>query len=244
MSNDCRVQPRQSRLMHCLNAATLLAERPPFATFDEFEDEIATVMKRTCRGTKRELFAARQAALDLCDRHVQAVALGPDQRPLEVRVGPGGRAGYQLTTKKPVPSHLPLQRQTSLCEYHKLVKRVRVVVEQLRDELVMLGLWKTEKKEMLRHVAQDAGRGFSEPYGWAFRLGQPSSVPKVLVTRTDDLRKEWIFAPGQKWAALLAPDPVASFVATEHTDYSVNLVWTPTASTGCLGALITGYKVV
>eukprot|EP00435_Cladocopium_sp_Y103_P033461 s1569_g8.t1 len=99
-----------------------------------------------------------------------------------------------------------------------MVRQVRVVVEQLRDELVTLGLWKTEKKEMLRHVAQDAGRGesileflgthvspafrsFSVPYGWAFRLGQPRSVPKVLVTRTDDLRKEWIFAPGQKWAA-------------------------------------------
>ena len=28
------------------------------------------------------------------------------------------------------------------------------------------------------------------------------------------------------------PDPVASFAATEHTDYSVKLVWTPPASTG------------
>eukprot|EP00435_Cladocopium_sp_Y103_P041739 s1569_g11.t1 len=44
-------------------------------------------------------------------------------------------------------------------EPYSLHEHVRVVVEQLRDELVTLGLWKTEKKEMLRHVAQDAGRG-------------------------------------------------------------------------------------
>jgi len=39
------------------------------------------------------------------------------------------------------------------------------------------------------------------------------------------------------------PDPVDTFVATEHTDYSVKLTWTPPSSTGCVGALITGYKV-
>ncbi|CAE8682339.1 unnamed protein product [Polarella glacialis] len=39
------------------------------------------------------------------------------------------------------------------------------------------------------------------------------------------------------------PDPVASFVAADHTDSSVKLTWTPPGNTGCPGALITGYKV-
>ncbi|CAJ1392525.1 unnamed protein product [Effrenium voratum] len=39
------------------------------------------------------------------------------------------------------------------------------------------------------------------------------------------------------------PDPVDSFTASEHTDNSVKLAWVPPTSTGCVGALITGYKV-
>ena len=36
---------------------------------------------------------------------------------------------------------------------------------------------------------------------------------------------------------------MSSFVASEHTDNSVKLTWTPPSSTGCVGALIVGYKV-
>ena len=31
---------------------------------------------------------------------------------------------------------------------------------------------------------------------------------------------------------MVRPDPVDTFVATEHTDYSVKLTWTPPSSTG------------
>eukprot|EP00930_Biecheleria_cincta_P038762 TRINITY_DN26639_c0_g1_i1.p1 TRINITY_DN26639_c0_g1~~TRINITY_DN26639_c0_g1_i1.p1 ORF type:complete len:4930 (+),score=584.21 TRINITY_DN26639_c0_g1_i1:1092-14792(+) len=39
------------------------------------------------------------------------------------------------------------------------------------------------------------------------------------------------------------PDPVASFTASDHTDDSVKLTWTPPVNTGCTGALIKGYQV-
>ncbi|CAE7530550.1 Ttn, partial [Symbiodinium necroappetens] len=39
------------------------------------------------------------------------------------------------------------------------------------------------------------------------------------------------------------PDPVDSFTASDHTDNSVKLTWVPPSNTGCIGSLITGYKV-
>lgn len=43
---------------------------------------------------------------------------------------------------------------------------------------------------------------------------------------------------------MVRPDPVDTFVATEHTDYSVKLTWTPPSSTGlaffCLNGDVVG----
>ena len=69
---------------------------------------------------KQEKFSARQAALDICK------VLGKDFCVLrkEITAGPGTRMGYKHEQRQICPVKLPLNRQTSYCEYYKLVKRL------------------------------------------------------------------------------------------------------------------------
>ena len=115
--------PRQANLSHVLTSATEICKAAPFGSFDELEDRVALCMKRNCQGTKQEHFSARQVALDVCQR-IPTHGLASDGQPFEVRAGPGARAGYFLATGRVAPRYLPFVRQTSLCEYHKLVRRV------------------------------------------------------------------------------------------------------------------------
>eukprot|EP00435_Cladocopium_sp_Y103_P046803 s1426_g13.t1 len=64
-------------------------------------------------------------------------------------------------------------------EPYSLHEHVRVVVEQLRDELVTLGLWKTEKTDMLRHVAQDRQCDRPEPGTWT-PVDRVQASPQLL----------------------------------------------------------------
>ena len=100
-----------------------------FRSFDDLEDYIASRMTYHCRGCKDEQFSARQAALDICGMKFLCHGLSSQKRPHFVRMGPGAKAGFYHSCraehqKARAPKKVLLTRQTTLCEYSKLVKRL------------------------------------------------------------------------------------------------------------------------
>ena len=100
-----------------------------FRCFDDLEDYIASRMTYHCKGCKDEHFSARQAALDICGMKSLCQGLNAKRRPRLVRMGPGAKVGFYhscKTERKKVrmPKKISLARQTALCEYSKLVKRI------------------------------------------------------------------------------------------------------------------------
>ena len=100
-----------------------------FRCFDDLEGYIASQMTYHCTGCKDEHFSARQAALDICGMKFLCQGLNSRKRPHVVRMGPGSKVGFYHSCKAArmkvrMPKKISLTRQTALCEYSKLVKRL------------------------------------------------------------------------------------------------------------------------
>ena len=111
-----------------LAAASAIADKKHYHSWEELEKVIATEIKKKCNGSATEWFSARQAAADLWFHWF-------GQKPKMCRLGIGARKGFYLAERAnklharkhrraKIPVRTYMREQTGYCEYMKLVKRV------------------------------------------------------------------------------------------------------------------------
>ena len=118
-----------------LEAAKAVAAKAPYSDWEALEDAVATEMMAACEAPVLERFSARQVAADLCRRKKFVGNLTTGVRPKTSRLGPGAQKGWffaerakkRLVKKHRIakcPRRVEYQKQTILCEYSNLVKRM------------------------------------------------------------------------------------------------------------------------
>ena len=164
-------------------------------SIEALEDFVAQEMRNQCRGSLftplgkflvslllagPSDFRMRNQGSESIDSPGKLERLDRQGRPCEVRVGPGGAAGCWLATGRVAPTHLPLKRQTTLCEYHKLTKRI--IFPQLQKKCL-------SGRQACRRTGQEVEEKMGQRVGLGLSVASRQSQGAFPVARGVPSRK-------------------------------------------------------